>query len=109
MANAGANRRGRSGEVPQEAVTISSPRRLDTPANRLPPMRSFTLAILLLGLPILDELNRRGYSLDNPPSDAVFDAVAAELKGTARGGTISRSGRPPLRRVLTSRWEGRRS
>jgi len=25
-------------------------------------------------------LNRRGYSLDNPPTDEVFDAVAAELK-----------------------------
>ena len=33
-----------------------------------------------LGLAILDELNRRGYSLDNLPSDEVFEAVAAELK-----------------------------
>jgi hypothetical protein len=33
-----------------------------------------------LGLAILAELNRRGYSLDHPPTDEVFDAVAAELK-----------------------------
>src|SRR5579864_4977694 len=38
------------------------------------------VAISPLGLAILDELNRRGYSLDNPPTDEVFDAVAAELK-----------------------------
>ena len=38
------------------------------------------VAISPLGLAIFDELNRRGYSLDNPPTDEVFDAVAAELK-----------------------------
>jgi hypothetical protein len=37
-------------------------------------------AVTPLGLAVLAELNRRGYSLDNPPPDDVFDAVAAELR-----------------------------
>jgi hypothetical protein len=38
------------------------------------------LAVSPLGLALLEELNRRGYSPDTPPTDEVFDAVAAELK-----------------------------
>ena len=33
-----------------------------------------------LGLAVLAELNRRGYSLDNPPPYEVFDEVMAEVK-----------------------------
>jgi len=42
------------------------------------------VAVTPLGLAILDELNRRGYSLDNPPTAEVFAAVAAELAGRRR-------------------------
>ncbi len=41
------------------------------------------VALTPLGLAILDELNRRGYSPENPPTDEVFDAVAAELRSRA--------------------------
>ena len=33
-----------------------------------------------LGLAVLPELNRRGYSLDNPPPDEVVDQVLTEMK-----------------------------
>ena len=33
-----------------------------------------------LGLAVLAELSRRGYSLEHPAPDDVFDAVVAELR-----------------------------
>jgi hypothetical protein len=44
------------------------------------------VALSPLGLALLDELNRRAYSLDNPPTDEVFDAVPSELKASSATG-----------------------
>ena len=48
-----------------------------------PPMAHPKLTDVLitpLGLAVFEELNRRGYSLDNPPSDELFAEVLAEMK-----------------------------
>jgi hypothetical protein len=55
-------------------------------ATTPPPYAPFDdVAISPLGLALLDELNRRGYSLDNASTDEVFDAVATELMARVDG------------------------
>ena len=41
-----------------------------------------------VGLPVLAELNRRGYSLDSPPLDEVFDQVLAEVRAGPAAETV---------------------